>query len=53
VSPEVGVALTAAKGASTAGLNLAVRYNYTTFDFSDDVQNIQSLGFVMGLFASF
>jgi outer membrane protein W len=53
VSPEAGFALTAAKGASSVGLNAAVRYNYTTFDFSDDVENIQSLGFVMGLFASF
>jgi hypothetical protein len=51
-SPEVGVSLTAAKGASQVGLNVAFRYNYTTADFSkvNDAQNIQV---VVGIFGAY
>jgi hypothetical protein len=51
-SPEVGLTFTAAKGASSAGLNFAVRYNYTTADFQK-VTDAQSLAVVVGLFAGY
>ncbi len=52
LSPEVGLTWTAAKGASSAGLNLAIRYNYTTADFQK-VNDAQSFGVVLGLFTSY
>jgi len=52
VSPEVGLLLTAAKGASSAGLNVAVRYNYTTADFAQ-VTDAQSWAVILGLFAGY
>jgi hypothetical protein len=51
-SPEVGVSLTAAKGASTAGLNVAVRYNYTTADFAK-VNDLQALQFIVGVYGAY
>jgi hypothetical protein len=51
-SPEVGLLFTAAKGASSVGLNVAFRYNYTTADFQS-VNDAQSLAFVIGLFGSY
>jgi hypothetical protein len=52
VSPEIGLTLTAAKGASSAGLNVALRYNYTTADFAK-VNDAQSLQVILGLFAGY
>jgi hypothetical protein len=52
LAPEVGLTLTAAKGASTAGLNIALRYNYTTADFAK-VNDAQSLAVIVGLFAGY
>ncbi len=51
-SPEVGVVLTAARGASSAGLNVAFRYNYTTADFNG-VTDAQSWQVILGLFAGY
>jgi hypothetical protein len=51
-SPEVGLLLTAAKGASSVGLNVAFRYNYTTADFGA-VDDAQSLALVVGLFGAY
>lgn len=52
VSPEVGLTWTAAKGASSAGLNLAVRYNWTTADFQQ-VTDAQSFAIIIGLFTAY
>ncbi len=52
LSPEVGLTLTAAKGASSAGLNVALRYNYTTADFAK-VKDAQSLQVILGLFTAY
>ncbi len=52
ISPELGVTWTAAKGASSAGLNLAIRYNYTTADFQK-VTDAQSFAVVLGLYTAY
>ncbi len=52
VSPEVGLTFTLAKGASSAGVNLAVRYNYTTSDFQQ-VTDAQSFAVILGLYAGY
>ncbi len=52
LAPEVGVLWTAARGASSAGVNLAVRYTYTTADFQK-VTDAQSLQVVLGLFTGY
>jgi hypothetical protein len=52
VSPEVGVTFTAAKGASSIGLNLAFRYNYTTADFFS-VKDAQTMQVIVGLFGAY
>ena len=52
VSPEVGITWTAAHGASSVGLNLAFRYNYTTADFLS-VTDAQSLQVIVGLFGAY
>jgi hypothetical protein len=52
VSPEIGLMFTLARGASSLGLNAAFRYNYTTADFGD-VDNAQSIAFVVGLFGAY
>jgi hypothetical protein len=52
ISPEVGLLLTFAKGASTGGLNVAVRYTYTTADFAK-VTDAQSLQVILGLFVAY
>ncbi len=52
LSPEVGLTWTAARGASSVGLNLAVRYNYTTADFQK-VTDAQSFAVMLGLFTSY
>ncbi len=51
-SPEVGILLTAARGQSTAGLNVAFRYNYTTADFNG-VSDAQSWQVILGLYAGY
>jgi hypothetical protein len=51
-SPEVGLMLTAAKGASSLGLNVAFRYNWTTADFNR-VNDAQSIALVVGLFGAY
>lgn len=51
-APELGLLLTAAKGASSAGLNVGVRYTYTTADFSQ-VTDASSLQVILGLFTSY
>lgn len=51
-APEVGLLLTAARGASSAGLNVALRYTYTTADFAQ-VTDAQSLQVILGLFAAY
>lgn len=51
-SPEAGLTFTAARGASSAGLNLAVRYNYTTADFQQ-VTDAQSFAVIVGLYAGY
>jgi hypothetical protein len=52
LTPEIGATFTAAKGASSLGLNLALRYNYTTSDFFkvSDASNFQ---IVIGIFAGY
>ncbi len=52
LSPEVGLTFTLAKGASSAGVNLAVRYNYTTADFQK-VTDAQSFAVVLGLYTAY
>jgi len=52
VSPEIGLAFKAASGASSVGLNVAVRYNYTTADFAE-VNDAQTLAAVVGLYFSY
>lgn len=52
VTPEVGLLWTAAQGASSAGVNLAVRYTYTTASFQS-VKDAQSLQVVLGLFTGY
>lgn len=52
VSPEVGLTFTAAHGASSLGLNLAVRYNYTTASFFG-VSDAQSLAVAIGIFGGY
>jgi hypothetical protein len=52
VSPEIGLAFKAASGASSVGLNAALRYNYTTADFAE-VDDAQSLTAVLGLYFSY
>ncbi|MGZ3481273.1 MAG: hypothetical protein ACXU81_13040, partial [Myxococcaceae bacterium] len=47
-SPEVGLMITLAKGSTTAGLNLAVMYNFTTISFKN-VSNAQSLAETVAL----
>jgi hypothetical protein len=51
-SPELGVTITAGKGASQVGLNVAVRYNYTTADFAK-VNDAQAVQFVVGIFGAY
>lgn len=51
-SPEVGLTFTAARGASSVGLNVAFRYNYTTADFLR-VNDAQSMALVVGLFGAY
>ena len=51
-APEVGLLWTAARGASSAGLNLAFRYTYTTADFAK-VSDAQSVQVILGLFTSY
>ena len=51
-SPEVGLTFTAARGASSLGLNLAFRYNYTTADFLQ-VEDAQSIVVAIGLFGAY
>lgn len=51
-SPEAGLVLTAARGASSAGLNVAFRYNYSTADFNG-VTDAQSWQVILGLFAGY
>lgn len=52
VSPEIGLTWTAARGASSVGLNVAFRYNYTTADFFS-VKDAQTIQVVAGLFGSY
>ncbi|HET8541140.1 MAG TPA: hypothetical protein VFL83_14795 [Anaeromyxobacter sp.] len=52
VTPEAGILLTAARGASSAGLNLAVRYTYTTATFQK-VSDAQSFAVILGLFVGY
>ncbi|MGC3999299.1 MAG: hypothetical protein QM767_18410 [Anaeromyxobacter sp.] len=51
-SPEVGLTFTLAKGASSAGINLALRYNWTTADFQS-VNDAQSVALAIGFFGSY
>jgi hypothetical protein len=52
-APELGLTLQAAgSGAGGVGLNAAVRYNFTTASFLE-VDNAQSVVFVIGLFGSY
>lgn len=48
VSPEVGLIYTVSRGATSIGLNLAVRYNYTTADFGN-VSDAQWINGAVGL----
>ncbi len=52
MSPEVGITLALARGASTAGLNLAFRYNYSTADFLQ-VKDAQTIQVLVGLFGAY
>lgn len=52
LSPEAGVVFTAAKGASSVGLNAAIRYNFTTADILR-ASNIQTLSYVIGIFGAY
>jgi hypothetical protein len=52
LSPEAGLTLTAARGSSSVGLNVSVRYNYTTADFHQ-VKDAQSLGVNVGIFGAY
>lgn len=52
VSPEVGLTFTAARGASSIGLNVAYRYNWTSSDFNG-VTDAQSMALVVGLFGAY
>jgi len=52
VSPEVGITFTAARGASSIGLNVAYRYNWTSSDFNG-VTDAQSMALVVGLFGAY
>jgi hypothetical protein len=52
VAPEIGLLWTAARGASSAGANIAVRYTYTTADFQG-VKDAQSLQVILGLFTGY
>jgi hypothetical protein len=52
VSPEAGLTFTAARGASSLGLNAALRYNYSTADFLQ-VDDAQSITVVVGLFGAY
>lgn len=51
-SPEVGLLLTAARGQSSAGLNVAFRYNFTTADFNG-VSDAQAWQVILGLYAGY
>jgi hypothetical protein len=51
-SPELGINFTAAHGASSVGLNVAVRYNYTTADFQE-VNDAQSFTLAVGIFGAY
>jgi hypothetical protein len=51
-SPELGLTFTLAKGASSAGVNLAVRYNYTTADFQQ-VTDASSFAVILGLYTAY
>lgn len=52
LSPEAGLIFAMARGGASAGLNLAVRYNYTTADFGQ-VSNAQTLAVVVGIFGAY
>jgi len=52
LSPELGATFTAAKGGSSLGLNLAVRYNYTTSSFFK-VNDASHFQIIMGIFAAY
>jgi opacity protein-like surface antigen len=52
VSPEAGLTFTAAHGASSLGLNAAIRYNYSTADFLQ-VDDAQSVTVVVGIFGAY
>jgi hypothetical protein len=51
-APEIGLLWTAARGASSAGVNLALRYTYTTADFQK-VSDAQSLQVILGLYTGY
>jgi hypothetical protein len=51
-SPEVGLTLTAARGASSLGVNFALRYNYTTADFAK-VNDMQTFAIILGFFGAY
>jgi hypothetical protein len=46
-SPEVGLLYTVAKGGTSAGLNVALRYTFTTAKFAN-VENAQTLSGIVG-----
>ena len=52
LSPEIGMTLMAAKGASSLGLNFALRYNWTTADFAN-VTDAQTFAVGIGLFGAY
>ena len=51
-SPELGLTFTAARGASSLGLNLAFRYNYTTASYAQ-VTDASNVAVVVGLFGAY
>jgi outer membrane protein W len=52
ISPEVGAMITLARGATNMGLNLAVRYTYTTANFGS-TKDAQTFSGVVGLMWSY
>ena len=52
LAPEIGATITGAKGASSVGLNVAVRYNWTNAKFFK-VSDASAFQFVIGLYAGY
>jgi hypothetical protein len=52
VSPEIGTMITLARGATNMGLNLAIRYTYTTADLGK-TKDAQTFSGVIGFMWSY